>query len=163
MSRSAVRTLCSALMCLVLAACAAFSSLKAPEVSVSDIQFVEASNILEQRFKLVLRVSNPNAQDIAIDGLTFKLNLAGKAFARGASSKRQVLRGLEDSLIEVDATAQLFDLIKGLPQILEGNGPAIYRVYGDVVTVDFGSLPFSRERTLSMPEFKARKPRGESL
>lgn len=157
-----MRGLIYALLFSVLTACAALSGLKSPEVAVSDIRLT-GGNLLEQRFKLTLRISNPNQREIAIEGVTFTLDVADKPFARGVGAAPVILAPLSDTLVELDATAQMLNILQGLPRLLEGDGKAAYRLQGEVVTRAYGRLPFKRDGTMNMPALNGSKPRSETL
>lgn len=135
---------------LFAAACASLYGLKAPEVSLSDVT-LSGGTLLEQRFKLKLRVLNPNDRDITISGLTFQLDIGDKRFASGATGQTVVLPRLGDTVVEVDATAQMLSLIQQLPKLVNGEGKVPYRVKGDVVTTDYGRIPFDRKGETTLP------------
>ena len=54
---------------LLLGGCALGPGMEPPSINVSRIRLQE-STVLEQRFLAVLRVQNPNAVDLAIEGIS---------------------------------------------------------------------------------------------
>ncbi|MFT4173904.1 MAG: LEA type 2 family protein [Rhodocyclaceae bacterium] len=137
-------------LALLLAACASLYGLKSPEVSLSDIH-IKGGNLLEQRFTLSLRVLNPNDKDLAVDGLTFELEIAGQRFARGATGQAVTLARLSDTVVDVDGTAQLISLLQKLPSLVDGDGKVPYRIKGEVVSRDYGRIPFDRKGETELP------------
>ena len=77
-SRRRLAGLAAAMLGLTaLGGCAGLQlGMKNPEVTVANIRLLDG-NLLEQRFLLTLRVMNPNTSEIAIEGLTFKVDLNG--------------------------------------------------------------------------------------
>jgi LEA14-like dessication related protein len=128
------------LVLFVLAGCASLLGLKPPEVALADVRLVEA-RLLEQRFRLTLRVSNPNDRDIRIDGLRFTMELAGQRFGQGVSGEQVVLKRLSETSVPVEVSAQLLNL---LGKLKGGDEGLDYRLQGEVITHDYGTLPFTR-------------------
>jgi LEA14-like dessication related protein len=137
-------------LALMLSACASLYGLKSPEVSLSDIR-LKGGNLLEQRFTLSLRVLNPNDKDLAVDGLTFELEIAGQRFARGATGQSVTLTRLSDTVVDVDGTAQLISLLQKLPSLVDSSGKVPYRIKGEVVSRDYGRIPFDRRGETNLP------------
>lgn len=147
-----------------LGGCAVMAlSLEKPDVRVVGIELGEG-NLLEQRLRLTLRVSNPNNRDIAIDGLTFAFEVNGRDLAKGVQGQPAVLPKLSDTTLEVDGRASLFELIRQLPNLLDQGGKLRYRLHGEVVTRDYGRLPFNRRGELSAEEIGRRMlSKGEGV
>ena len=80
----------------VLAGCASVR-LKQPEVSLSGVDIKEFG-LFEQRLGLALRVVNPNATDLAIDGVEFEVEVNGQGFARGVSNKATTVPRLGEAI-----------------------------------------------------------------
>ena len=74
-----------------------------PEVALADVRF-EGGNLLEQRFVLTLRVTNPNRFEIPMQGLTFTLDVADQPFAHGMGNRPVTIPALGEALVEVKAT-----------------------------------------------------------
>jgi len=84
-----------------------------PEVHVADLEVVEGG-LFEQRFRVVLRVINPNNFDLPLDGMRFALDLNDRPFARGSTPHGVVIPRLSDATISVDATTSTFDIVRQL-------------------------------------------------
>lgn len=132
----------------LLSACAMMAlGLEKPEVKVAGIELLDG-NLFDQRFRIKLRVTNPNDKDIAIKGLRFKLALGGQDFADGLTGEPVVLPRMGEVVVGVDGHASLAGVLRHLPRMLEG-GKLDYRLNGEVITQDYGSLPFDRKGELS--------------
>ncbi|WP_374246872.1 LEA type 2 family protein [Zoogloea sp.] len=119
-----------------------------PEVSVADIR-VEGGNLLEQRFLLTLRVTNPNRFEIPVEGLSFTLEVAGEPFARGVGNKPVTIPALGEALVEVKATAGLAGLaMRQFKNLGKGVDKLEYRLKGQLVTGNFGGYDFDQKGEL---------------
>lgn len=118
---------------------------KAPKVSVTEVN-VKRLGLFEQMFDVGLRVSNPNDFDIDIEGLEFKLEVNGRAFATGVAQTQTRVPALTGAVVHVDTTTQsdnLLQQMKTLPEILKDGVP--YRIHGRI-KIDRATnwLPFDR-------------------
>ena len=57
----------------------------------------------EQRFRIELRVQNPNDFELEIDGLDFELDLNGTRLTRGLSDEAVTIPRLGDAIVAVSA------------------------------------------------------------
>ncbi|MGE0315210.1 MAG: LEA type 2 family protein [Lautropia sp.] len=69
-----------------VAGCAAFTATDAPVVKVAGLEPL-ASEGLELRFALKMRVQNPNDAPIDFDGVAVELDLDGRGLASGVSNQ----------------------------------------------------------------------------
>jgi LEA14-like dessication related protein len=146
----------------VFPGCASFGSLmEAPEVSVVNL-VPEASSGFEQRFKVDLRITNPNERPLEVDGLRFELDLNGQRLARGQSGDSVTVPRLGDAVISVNATTTLLDVFRQVWAMQKAKSVR-YRVEGRVFLK--GLLPpyvdFEREDELmTLPEPAPPAPKG---
>lgn len=113
--RIKVRALLATL--LALSGCAALGEFKEkPRVSIAGIQVTDA-NLFEQRYRLQLRVQNPNPVDLRIGGLDYVVEINGKPFATGVSSRAVVVPKYGATLLDVEGTSTLGALIKQLKDL----------------------------------------------
>lgn len=111
--------------------CASFGSLlESPEVSVVNLQ-PEPSTGLEQRFKVDLRLSNPNQSPLDVDGLRFELEVNGQRLARGQTGDSVHVPRLGDAMLSVHATTTLMDVFRQVWALQKAKGVR-YRVTGRV-------------------------------
>jgi LEA14-like dessication related protein len=140
--------------CLVLAAgCSTLGrgvQVVPPEVRIADLELLE-SGIFEQRFRVTLRVGNPNDFELPLDGVRFALVLNEQPFARGYTAHRVTVPRLGDATLTVDATTSTFDLIR---QVLNAPGreTLTYALDGDVFLKGGArrAVPFTQEGMLEL-------------
>jgi len=147
---------------LMLAACSALpTGLEAPKVSVADIRLA-GGGLLEQRFRLTLRVHNPNDRDLPLDGLSFVLELNDMEFAQGASSRPVTLQRLGDTLVEVDGVTNLVAVLEQLQQLksnADGREAVSYRIRGKLTSGMMGYIPFDRHGEIVLNDLGGRRKR----
>jgi len=135
---------------LILGGCAELR-LKAPSVTLADIEVVDAG-LLEQRFVFKLRVQNPNDREIAITGLRFNVEINGKPFAKGVSNKPITIPRLDERILEVSAVSSLYSLFSQVRELIYGKHEALtYRIKGTLFTDPFGELNFDEGGKLELP------------
>ncbi len=121
-----------------------------PEVTVANIRLLDG-NLLEQRFLLTLRVMNPNTSEIAIEGLTFKVDLNGQPFAKGVGNQPVVIPRLGEAMVDVTATTGLGGLLRQL-KAFKGRDKVDYRISGRLVTGSFGGIDFDQTGEVELPK-----------
>lgn len=135
------------LMTLSLVGCVSLGiGLGALEANLVDLEPLE-STAFEQRFRVLLRLRNPNDRPVEIDGLRFDLELNGERLATGLSDQTLTLPRLGDAVIEVTTTTTLLDLLRQALALNERGRdpvPALdYALYGRVYLAgSLGSLHF---------------------
>jgi len=135
---------------LFLTGCAGLT-IQAPAVSLADIKIVEVG-LLEQRFAFKLRIQNPNNVELAITGLSFEVEINGRPFAKGVSSKEVTIPRLEERLLEVTAVSNLVGILEQVQEFLHGRNKALsWRIKGRLLTDAFGSLDFEESGKLAPP------------
>ena len=121
-----------------------------PEVTVANIRLLDG-NLLEQRFLLTLRVMNPNTSEIAIEGLTFKVDLNGQPFAKGVGNQPVVVPRLGEAMVDVTATTGLGGLLRQF-KAFKGREKVDYRISGRLVTGSFGGIDFDQTGEVELPK-----------
>lgn len=147
---------------LSLAACSGLPiGLEAPKVSLADIRLA-GGGLLEQHFRLTLRVHNPNDRDIPLDGLSFILELNDMEFAQGASNRPVTLQRLGDTLVDVEGVSNLASVMQQLQELKsgpDGREAVSYRIRGKLVSGVMGSIPFDRHGEISLADIGGRRKR----
>lgn len=120
-------------MCLLLTACSSpFTRIQPPSVSISQLRLVDA-RLLEQRYRLQLRIQNPNAYSLPISGLQYRLYLNGLEFARGVSSDSVTIPAYEERTLDVDMISTIGTVLDQLRQWSYTEGDELrYRLAGEV-------------------------------
>lgn len=92
----------------LLSACATLSpSFEEPSLKVNSIRLIN-SNGLASNFEILLRVTNPNRDDLSLDGMTYTLNLAGNEIVSGAASELPTIPAYGEAEVKITATMSLF-------------------------------------------------------
>lgn len=119
------------LLASLLAGCAVFrTDVEPPIVTLADLG-VREMGLFEQRYRLRLRIQNPNDFALHIRGLSYDLDLNGREFARGVSAQDVTVPGFGEALIEVDAVSNLARVVD---QVLDfgKQGALSYRLAGQL-------------------------------
>ncbi len=117
----------AAALMLLLAACSGGDPLP-PQVRVVDLELLE-STLFEQRFRIDLRIGNPNDFDLPLDGLTFDLEVNGADFARGFTNERVTIPRLGEGRLSVVASTTLVEVVRQM-RLLAERGDLTYRLHG---------------------------------
>ena len=145
--------LCGICLAGVIALSSACSGLplqpKTPEISLAGIQITKLA-LNEQRFRVRLRIQNPNDFALPIHALDYVLRLNDQDFAKGASTHPIPVPALGESELELDVGGRLQN---ALPQLVAlGTGSSLkYSLSGNVALSDFlFKLPFSKQGKVSL-------------
>ena len=131
-------------MLLWLTGCASLGGYRdPPRVSLVSIEPLEAG-LLEQRYRLVLRILNPNSIDLPLAGLSYSLELNDREFAFGVSRQAVTIPALGEALLEVDVISSLLDVLQQVRQLGSVSPAALdYRLSGKINLADSPlRLPF---------------------
>jgi LEA14-like dessication related protein len=139
---------------LLLAACGNpfMSDVEPPEVSLAGLGFGEPG-LFEQQLRVDLRLRNPNDFELALDQVTFKLEVNDKPFARGRAREGLDLPALGVAVVPVTVTVPTNDLIDRIME-LGGERRLDYRLTGEaeLASLFFGRIPFHHEGKLALPK-----------
>ena len=151
-----------AFVLLSLSACSSINTLRQivdpPTVSLVDVRLVSAG-LLEQRYRLSLRVQNPNSVAIPINGMNYSVGLGGSEFARGVTASSFVLPAKGEDLVEIDVSTNLLDSARHVYALLKsGEDNVDYNLSGNVqVDLPFvKSMPFSRSGQVDLRDLNGR-------
>jgi len=84
-ARRAAPVLLVAALAVVLAACSTLGDLQSPRLSLVGVQ-VLSGDMFAQRFRVRVRVENPNDLELPVRGLEYQIILMGDSFADGTSA-----------------------------------------------------------------------------
>ena len=106
-----------AVVMLGLGACATLSQrLEPPRVSLAGLE-LEEIGLFEQRYRLRLRIQNPNDVELPIAGMAFSLYLNDEEFASGLSDRQTTVPPFGEALIEARVTSSLTGVIEQLQRL----------------------------------------------
>ena len=125
----------SSLFALLLSSCAVLnSSFKKPEVSVVNLYALPGEGI-EQRFKVILQITNPNATALKLAGMSYGLNLNGYKIVSGVASGIPEIPAYGQSEVELVAAVNALAGIRFLSGLLGAPQSTFnYRFYADLDT-----------------------------
>lgn len=121
---------------LALAGCASLGpKLEAPTLKVLDVKIIKG-DFFEQQLAVRMQVQNPNDRELAIQGVTYTLELGGEELGRGLSGSRFVLpaRGQAefDMQVTVNLAGTLFKLAEQARRAGGRPDEVVYRLRGEV-------------------------------
>jgi LEA14-like dessication related protein len=126
------RLLSVALLATALAAgCASTLDLQAPEISVVSMK-VQSADLFAQRLQVRLRVVNPNARELPVKGITYRIEVAETELANGETTTPFVVPANGEAEFDAALTANLASALakylsrRGSQQDLD------YRLTGEV-------------------------------
>jgi LEA14-like dessication related protein len=101
----------------LLLACATIpSDFEKPAVSVTSFKPINSGGITPQ-FEIVLHVTNPNREALAIEGMSYTIHLEGNKVMSGVSNDLPTIEPYGEADVTLNATANLlggFKLLTGL-------------------------------------------------
>jgi LEA14-like dessication related protein len=125
-----MRGICAALAVLCLSGCSLFvPKLEKPTLSVVNVQMLK-SGLWHQELRVRLRVQNPNARNLPIEGLTYELDLDGQEFAHGMSGESFVVPSLGEAEFDMSVSANMASLLIKL--LGQQNNQVDYRIKGRI-------------------------------
>lgn len=133
------------LVASALVGCAGTQSRPEPlSVTLADIRPVQIG-LLEQEYAIRVRVQNPNATAVRIDGLSYRIDLNGEPFAKGVSRQSTSVPGFGEVVLDATAVGNLGSILTQVGRIQRGGPPEAfsYRLQGKLgsgpTTVPFES------------------------
>jgi LEA14-like dessication related protein len=148
------------LLSLTLGACDSLLTpdIQPPEVSLAGLGFGEPG-LFEQQLRIDLRLRNPNDFEVAIDRVTFNLEVNDKPFAHGQASEGLDLPALGETVVPVTVEVPTNDLIERVMEV--GSERRLdYRLTGEAEldSLFFSKVPFHREGKLALPKLPGLEP-----
>jgi len=108
-----------ALAMVALSACTSITrDTVAPKFSLADLQPLE-STLVEQRFRIGVRVTNPNDHPLRIRGGDADLTINGIPFASGVTDQDTRIDAFSDEVVYVTATTNVGRLLEQLGRLAE--------------------------------------------
>lgn len=130
-----MRRLAPALLLVVtLIGCSTLPThLQSPQLSVVDVQLLK-SDLLSQRFRVRMRVANPNDRELGVARISYRMELEGETFATGATAASFVVPALGESefdmTLDTNMAGVFFKLLSQKDRTLAD--PLNYHIVGKV-------------------------------
>ena len=136
-----------------------------PRVSLVSIA-PEEFQLLEQRYRVQLRVLNPNDATLAIRGLSYEIELNGKTFGDGVSGERVTVEPFGEETVSVVVLSNISRIYQQIRDVISSGDASISYVVRGTVSVEgaLGRVPFERAGEVSLDGFADLLPgaRGSS-
>jgi LEA14-like dessication related protein len=156
-----VRLLYLAACAVLLAACATGGSkLEAPKLELVGVQML-STDMFAQRFKVRVKVINPNDLELPVRGLEYKIIMMGDSFAEGMSDQAFVMPAQGEAEFDMLVTTNFVSSFGRLLSRVQGGKleNIDYEIAGKVM-LDKGmirKIPFNHRGTVDFT--RATKPR----
>lgn len=144
MASKPFRLLVAALVALgLLTSCAVLNpNIDPPKINVVSVRSLAGDGRLP-RFEIVLRVLNPNEQELSISGISYSVVLLDREVVSGVSNNIAPIKGYGESLVALTAELQFLQLLQLMASL--GINPAEPLVYRLTAKIDFyGFMPTQR-------------------
>lgn len=130
-----------------------------PEVSLANMSILNAG-LFEQRYRLQLRLQNPNDFALPIKGMKYQVYVNDKVFARGVSSDPVTIPAFSEAVIDVEGISNLSSLVDQLFELGSGGKEKIqYRLSGSARLANQPlSIPFEYQGEFKLPMPKGTEP-----
>ncbi len=153
--RSLALLLAAFLVSLVLTGCASLVHREPVRINVVGLEPIPGEG-MEMRFKVKLRVQNPNESAIDFDGLALDLDLNGRPFASGVSDRAGSVPRFGEALIEIPVSVSAIAVVRQALGVIEGvdggKAEVPYALRGRLAGGLLGGMRFSDSGTLKLPE-----------
>ncbi|GJQ60745.1 MAG: hypothetical protein D8M57_04985 [Candidatus Scalindua sp. AMX11] len=119
------------LVVLMSVGCAATSGIsETPYINLSNINLL-TMGVFEQRYRIMMRIQNPNDVSIPIKGMSYHVFINGKEFAHGVNNKPVVIPEFGEKVIEIEATSDLTSILRQFQELMSGGIEKVsYRLEG---------------------------------
>jgi hypothetical protein len=108
------RAAAALVLVIAVAGCAGYRDPIPPQVRLADLRPAVSGGLLEQRFRLDLRVTNPNDFDLDIRAISVDLDLNGQPFASGLSNQSATVPALGNALVPVELSSGILEVARQL-------------------------------------------------
>jgi LEA14-like dessication related protein len=138
-------------MLALLTGCAGSSPRMEPlSVTLSDIQPGQMG-LLEQEYLIKIRVQNPNNVEIPVTGLSYRIELNGKSFAKGVSKQDVTVPAFGEVVLDATAVGGLSGILTQIAQFQKGAPDKVsYRLSGKLASTS-SSYPFDVVDNIELP------------
>lgn len=156
------RALIAVVVVFGLASCALFQPAPQPIVKVVGLTPL-ASEGLELRFGLKLRIQNPRDKAIEFDGVSVSLDLDNQGLATGVSAQTGEIARFGEAVIEVPVSVSAFTALRQAIRQIGQNKQALatrdipYTLSGRLSSTGFNDIVFSSSGNLSSLESAGRR------
>lgn len=150
-----MRILAAAALAVLLTACAA-TRFETPHLQIVGVEMMQ-SELFEQRFKVRLRVQNPNDRALPVQGISAKMQLQGEDFAQGVAGESFTVPAFGEAEFDMMLSANMAGAIMRLVSAMKdkkNTDKLDYRVTGKLSLSSgmFRSIPFEESGSFNLGE-----------
>ncbi|MBC9249560.1 water stress/hypersensitive response domain-containing protein [Pseudomonas alcaligenes] len=147
-----LRFLLLASLLLVLTACSSLFPRDPLHIDLVGLEPLPGQD-LEMRFAVVLRVQNPNDDNLDYNGVALDLAINGQPLASGVSAEAGQVPRFGEALVRIPMSVSTFSLVR---QAWAASGyrqgqNLPYRLHGKLANGLFGTVRFNASGTLNWP------------
>ncbi len=125
------RLACAALAACLAAGCSVLPQYEAPKLSVVSMK-MQSADIFSQRVQMRMRVMNPNARELPVKGITYRIEVEDAELAQGVANTPFVVPAMGEAEFDVQVTANLAGALAKL-LLKRGSRESLdYRLTGSV-------------------------------
>ena len=140
------------LLVAVFAGCASTGKISEPPyITLSNINLLNVG-VFEQRYRIMMRIQNPNDVVISIKGMSYQIFINEQNFARGVSNKSIIIPEFGEEVVEIVAASDLTSMLRQFQELMSGGTKKVsYRLTGKAkLTNRVRRLPFEYKGELDL-------------
>ncbi len=140
----------------LLTACASVAiQPEPPKLSVAGFKLTKLG-LLEQKYRVQLRLTNPNPFSLPVERVNFQLYLNGKEFTNGHNQQPILIPPDGEEVFEIDTVSNLFEILDGWDDWKNAlkNRRFTYRLVGSVrIEGDIAKKSFEHQGEIPLEVF----------
>jgi LEA14-like dessication related protein len=126
------RLMLLALVCVpLLGGCAILPKYESPKLSVVSLK-LQGGDIFSQHLQVRMRVFNPNARELPVSGITYRIEVNDAELGQGATSAPFTVPSMGEVEFDMQITANLAGALARLLSRRNSSEELAYRLVGDV-------------------------------
>jgi len=127
-----MRGLATLLACMTwLAGCAALPKYESPKLSVVTLK-LQGGDFFSQRLQVRMRVFNPNARELPISGIAYRIEINDTEIGNGSTTAPFTVPAMGEVEFDMQLTANLAGALGKLLSRRNSSEELAYRLVGDV-------------------------------
>ena len=131
-------TICFCFAMMFLAGCALTPKMQHPEVKLVGLRLLPSHNLLEQRVAIDLNITNPNAKDLSVRGISYNIGIENINVLSGATDNVPVLKSFAETAVTLEVSADVVQILR-LVEHYNRNGVSDNVNYNFSAIIDFSA------------------------
>jgi LEA14-like dessication related protein len=143
--------LAAAALTLPLFSGCALTRLETPKLSIVSMQ-LQSADLFSQRLALRMRVLNPNARELPVKGISYRVEINGTEVGQGLANAPFVVPAMGEAEFDVQMTANLAGALARLLLRRNSQDSLEYRLAGDIALSSgfLRRIPFDERGRVSL-------------